>query len=150
HDLPPPLFSPLPYTTLFRSGVGPTRLAHHLGAEDVDRDALDEVRTVALDALGRPAEDDVPAAGREQTDHRAGDVAAHTVVDDGDLAAQVLEPVGPAGGRVVDGEVGAARRHAGRLRGASGQSDDGGAGVPGVLDEERADAAGRRRYDDHV
>lgn len=95
---------------------------------------------------------DVRAAGGEERDGGAGVRAADALEDPGDgaLAVGGADPVRPVVAGVVDGEIGAEAGDGGRFGGAAGRADDGGAAVPGVLDEERADAAGRREDEDGV
>lgn len=100
-----------------------------------------------MEVLAGPAVDDVLSALVEEVDGGACGGAADGVVDDGGAAAEAVEVgadlAGPVGEGVVDGEVGAVGVDEAGLGGSSGEVDDVGSGVLGVLDEQGADAAGR-------
>ena len=99
--------------------------------------------TGAHSPLGR-AEAHHPAARVEQLEGRAGDRAADAVEDDVHSADRRADPVGPGRLAVVDRDVGAELPRELDLALTAGRRDDGGAGRPRELDQQRADAAGCR------
>lgn len=95
------------------------------------------------------------ATGGQEVEGGAAQGAAYRVEEQGGTRGAAVVEEGAYQGRpvvlgVVDAEVGAQVTDARHLGRAAGQADGHGDRVPGVLDEERADAAGGRRDDRDV